>query len=352
MTMKNILLTILALLVLGSLVFVLAITRDGELVTPIGAGTITIDGRSYEAFPLPDYAAEFVTDDYKSYLVEVEPGIKIHMLEVGTGLPVYLQHGNPTSGFLYRKVVNKLPLDRVRVIMPTMVGLGFSSKVPASEHKLDNHVRWMTSALEQLQLEGLIYVGQDWGGPVGMGTLANLPDLLQGVVAMNTGYTAPTEQRDLSNAHATVKTPVVGEVIIEVTGAMFEGGLRNVQGDPDSIPQAVSTLYGQPLLDSGNAKAPLALMRMVPDGPNHPSAPAMRTIETYARSLDIPVELVWGMSDPILGEGLAGMQAVFPDARVTKTDAGHFLQEEVPVEIAAAVMRLIDQVTGQHDENS
>jgi hypothetical protein len=105
---ENILLTILALLVLGSLVFVLSITRDGELITPIGAGTITIDGRSYEAFPLPDYAAEFVTDDYKSYFVEVEPGIKIHMLEVGTGLAVYLQHGNPTSGFLYRKVVNEL----------------------------------------------------------------------------------------------------------------------------------------------------------------------------------------------------------------------------------------------------
>jgi haloalkane dehalogenase len=343
--MKNILLIILALLVLGSLVFVLSITRDGELITPIGAGTITIDGRSYEAFPLPDYAAEFVTDDYKSYFVEVEPGIKIHMLEVGTGLTVYLQHGNPTSGFLYRKVVNELPLDRVRVIMPTMVGLGFSSKVPASEHKLDNHVRWMTSALEQLQLEGLIYVGQDWGGPVGMGTLANLPDLLQGLVAMNTGFTAPTEQLDLSNAHATVKTPVVGELIIEVTGAMFEGGLRDVQGDPDSIPQAVSTLYGQPLLDSGNAKAPLALMRMVPDGPNHPSAPAMRTIETYAHSLAVPVELVWGMSDPILGEGLAAIQTLFPNARVTKTDAGHFLQEEVPVEIAAAVMRLVDRVT-------
>lgn len=346
--MKKVLLTILALLVLGSVVFVLSITRDGELVTPVGAGTVVIEGQSYEAFPLPDYAAEFVTDDYKSYLVEVEPGIKIHILEAGTGLPVYLQHGNPTSGLLYRKVVKELPLDQVRVIMPTMVGLGFSSKVPVSGHTLDNHVRWMTGALEQLQLEGLIYVGQDWGGPIGMGALANLPDLLQGLVAMNTGYTAPTEQRDLSTAHATVKTPVVGELIVEVSGAMFEGGLRNVQGDPDSIPQAVSTLYGQPLLDSGNVKAPLALMRMVPDGPDHPSASAMRTIETYAKSLAVPVELVWGMSDPILGQGLAGMQALFPNARVTKTDAGHFLQEEVPVEIAAAVMRLVDRITEQH----
>ena len=36
-------------------------------------------------------------EDYLSYFVEVEPGIKIHVLEVGSGYPVYLQHGNPTS---------------------------------------------------------------------------------------------------------------------------------------------------------------------------------------------------------------------------------------------------------------
>ena len=66
--------------------------------------------------------------------MEVEPGIKIHVLEVGWGYPVYLQHGNPTTGLLYRKVAASLLLDRVRVIMPTMVGLGYSTKVPASEH--------------------------------------------------------------------------------------------------------------------------------------------------------------------------------------------------------------------------
>jgi haloalkane dehalogenase len=39
------------------------------------------------------------------------------------------------------------------------------------------------------------------------------------------------------------------------------------------------------------------------------------------------------------------MQANFPDAPVTKTTAGHFLQEEVPEEIAAAIVRMVDQLT-------
>ena len=45
------------------------------------------------------------------------------------------------------------------------------------------------------------------------------------------------------------------------------------------------------------------MMRMVPDGPNHPSAPALRKIEEYVESLEIPAEIVWGMNDPILGKG-------------------------------------------------
>lgn len=345
MTFGRVILTLLGALVVAALLTVLMVTRDGERVITNGQGSISLDAGEFEAFPLPDYAAAFVSEDYKSYLVEVEPGIKIHVLEVGRGLPVYLQHGNPTSGFLYRKVAAALPTDQVRLIMPTMVGLGFSSKVPASEHTLDNHMRWMASVLEQLRLTELVYVGQDWGGPVGMGALALRPGLLKGAVLMNTGFNAPREQRDLSQAHATVKTPVVGELMLEVFVSIFDQ-LPNMQGDPDSIPAEVSALYGRPVQESGNNKAPLALMRMVTDGPDHPSTPQMQIIEQYVAGLDIPAEIVWGMKDPILGKGLPLMQANFPGAPVTETQAGHFLQEEVPGEIAAAVMRVVARIPG------
>ena len=128
-----------ALLAVSALVLV----RDGERIIPKGQGKVDLNVGQFEAFPLPDYAAAAVSADYKSYFIEVEPGIKIHVLEIGQGYPVYLQHGNPTTGLLYRKVAALLPLDRVRVIMPTMVGLGYSTKIPASEHTLENHMRWM-----------------------------------------------------------------------------------------------------------------------------------------------------------------------------------------------------------------
>jgi haloalkane dehalogenase len=240
-------------------------------------------------------------------------------------------------------VAEELPTDRVRVIMPTLVGLGFSSKIPASKHTLDNHIRWINGVLKQLKLTEVVYVGQDWGGPIGMGALARSPDLLKGAVLLNTGFNAPEEEMDLSRAHAIVKTPVVGELMLEVFLSIFER-LHRMQGDPDSLPTDVAELYGRPVLESGNAKAPLAMMRMVTDGPDHPSTAAMRVIERYVQGLDIPAEIVWGMNDPILAKALPLMKQNFPDAPVTETEGGHFLQEEVPVEIAAAVLRVIDQV--------
>lgn len=160
---------------------------------------------------------------------------------------------------------------------------------------------------------------------------------------LNTGFNAPTQKSDLSTAHATVKTPFVGELMLEVFLSIFDR-LHQMQGDPESIPVAVAELYGRPVLESGNAKAPVAMMRMVPDGPDHPSAEAMRMIEQYVQGLDIPAEIIWGMNDPILAKGLPAMQQNFPRAPVTETQGGHFLQEEVPVEIAAALLRVIDQL--------
>ena len=160
---------------------------------------------------------------------------------------------------------------------------------------------------------------------------------------LNTGFNAPTLNVDISPAHALVKIPVIGELIIEVFFSIFDR-LGSTQGNPESWSPEIAELYGRPVYESGNFKAPLAMMRMVTDGPNHPSTPSMQKIEKYVESLEIPAEIVWGMNDPILGKLLPSMQQNFPKASVTKTSAGHFLQEEVPEEIAEALVRVIDKI--------
>ena len=176
-----------------------------------------------------------------------------------------------------------------------------------------------------------------------MGALSLSPRVLKGAVVMNTGFRAPRAPMDLSRAHALVKTPLVGELVVEAMSPVFFARLAQVQGDPDTMPPRVMDLYRRPLQDSGNASAALALMRMVADGPDHSSSPALRDIERYVAGLDVPAELVWGMHDPILARGLPVMEKMFPTAPVIETEAGHFLQEEVPKIIAAALIRVVDK---------
>jgi haloalkane dehalogenase len=46
---------------------------------------------------------------------------------------------------------------------------------------------------------------------------------------------------------------------------------------------------------------------------------------------------VWGDRDPVLGRVRSHIERLLPQARVTRTRGGHFLQEEVPDLIAEAI---------------
>ncbi len=315
------------------------LVKDSKTVTPDGIGTVTVGSGDFEKFPLPKYVTAHLKKEYKSYFIEVEPGIKIHVLETGSGFPVYLQHGNPTSGLLYRKIADILSEKGFRCIMPTIPGLGFSAKIPAKSHTLENHIHWMSSALDKLDLKEMVFVGQDWGGPVGLGAVMKYTGRVKGLLIMNTGISAPRKNLKLSKIHARLGKPLIGELVVEILNLFFKK-LSGVQGDPATMPDEIIQLYSRPVRDSGNYKAPLALLRMVPDGLDHPSSGPLRQIEDFIQGFSGPVEIVWGMKDPILGKRLDAVKSRFPQARVTETKAGHFLQEEVPETIAEAVMRL------------
>ena len=127
---------------------------------------------------------------------------------------------------------------------------------------------------------------------MGIGALSLSPGVLTGAVVINTGLRAPRVPMDLSRAHAPVKTSLVGELLVEAMSPLFFTHLAKVQVDPATMPPQVMDLYRRPLQDSGNARATLALMRMVADGPGDASSPALRDAQRCAEVLDIPAELV------------------------------------------------------------
>jgi haloalkane dehalogenase len=133
--------------------------------------------------------------------------------------------------------------------------------------------------------------------------------------------------------------PVLSQVLFRSMGFPL-GWLGRVQADPRSISGDVARAYRWPFRHLTDRAAPLGLARMVPDRPDHPSVPGLREVEVWLRAFPGPVEMVWGRKDPLLGGALARHVRALPRARVTETDAGHFLQEEVPDIIARSIRRL------------
>lgn len=68
-----------------------------------------LDGEAAGA-AVPDWLD--VQVPFQRYRVEIEPGIKVHVMEQGDGRPVVMFHGNPTLGFLYRESSRSFVVSR------------------------------------------------------------------------------------------------------------------------------------------------------------------------------------------------------------------------------------------------
>jgi haloalkane dehalogenase len=285
---------------------------------------------------IPDWIARLLPAGLRRYRVDVG-GYAMHVMEAGEGRPVVMVHGNPTWGFLYRKVVAELQGERLRVILPDLVGLGFSDKPgSAGEHQLEAHGRWLGTLLDNLRLESPVVVLHDWGGPIGLRALADRPGLASALVLLNTVVGPPRSGFRPSRFHRLARIPVVSDALFRRLGFPLRS-LHQVQGDPRSISGEVARAYRFPLRGFTNNVAPLALARMVPHQPTHPSMEPLARCQAFFESFAGPVAVVWGERDPILGRVLSWIEKLKPEARVTRTQAGHFLQEEVPEAIAEAV---------------
>jgi haloalkane dehalogenase len=83
---------------------------------------------------------------------------------------------------------------------------------------------------------------------------------------------------------------------------------------------------------------------MVPDSPSHPSIATLARSQAFVEAFRGPAAIVWGDRDPVLGRVRTWVEKNLPQARVTRTAAGHFLQEEVPDEIAQGIMHVTQTI--------
>lgn len=299
------------------------------------------DGKFSDAPALPDWLQEALP--FKRQVVQLD-NYRMHFVDDGEGFPILMLHGNPTWSFLWRKVIGRLS-PKYRCIAPDLVGLGLSDKPrDVAAHSYAMHADVLRQLVEALHLTKFIIVGQDWGGPIVATAGVNFPDRVVGAVFANTTILPPHQRLRATWFHRFSHMPVVSTLAFR--GFNFPVPvMHKVQGDPKSMGHFQKRAYSYPLRQWRDRAAPLALARMVANRPDHPSIALLHDCERWAKDFEGPASLVWGLRDPILGRSLKRMKQAFPQAKVTETQAGHFLQEEVPDAIADAITEVAEQVT-------
>jgi haloalkane dehalogenase len=108
----------------------------------------------------------------------------MHYIDAGEGPAFVFLHGNPTSSYLWRKVLAALDLP-VRRLAPDLIGMGASGKPPIS-YDFDDHARYLAAWLGYLDLGHVVLVGHDWGGALALDWAASHPDQVAGVALLET----------------------------------------------------------------------------------------------------------------------------------------------------------------------
>jgi haloalkane dehalogenase len=295
-----------------------------------------------ELLRTPDAAFDgLVGFDHPPHYADVPAGdgqsLRMAWVEAGPadGPPVLLLHGEPTWSFLYRGLLAPLADAGLRTIAVDLVGFGRSDKpADVADHSFARHVEWVRSLLfDVLDLDGLTLVGQDWGGLIGLRVVAENPDRFDRVVAANTGL--PTGDQDMPAVWHKFREALQSAPTLDIARFVAAGCVRGL------APEARAA-YDAPFPDESYKAGPRAMPGLVPYRPDDPASEANRAAWKVLTAWDKPFLTAFSDSDPITGAMAPILRRAIPGAagldHPTITNAGHFLQEDAPADLAAAIV--------------
>ncbi len=285
----------------------------------------------------------------------VDP-LRMHYVDTGPrgGPVVLLLHGQPTWSYLYRTMITALESAGFRVVAPDNVGFGRSDKpTNPTAYTFHRHVEWTTSFVDGLDLEHITLVVQDWGGPIGLSTLAAAPERFDRVVASNTVLhtSDPSLAGMLTWAnHGTGD----GRVVLEESLLDY---VAYCQRAPELLPSTfvyatsgplraeVLAAYDAPYPDQTYTAGLRQMTGLIPLTRNDPGAAIGRATMAVLERWDRPFLTAYSDGDPATRGWEAVFQARVPgaagrDHRIIE-GAGHFVQEEKGDELASIVAEFV-----------
>lgn len=264
------------------------------------------------------------------------------------GRPVVLLSGNPTWGFLYRDFITPLTAAGYRAIAPDWIGCGYSDH-PRLDAALTfaHHIADLVAFVDQLDLQGFVIVGQDWGGPQGVGAALQRLDRLAALVLMSTWLFTGQVGRFHSSPRpwTTWHAPLIGQLLMKRRKVLSHAGPSAIskRGMSATEARAYHHVFDEP--DSDHVV--LTWPRTIPMCPGDRGWVDMTTIERRLPELAAtPTLLLYATEDSVFGKPYAErLKELLPHAEgpIAIAGADHFLQDDRGPEVAAAIVAFLQR---------
>ena len=287
---------------------------------------------------LPGY--DFKPHYFEMYgMVDHGNSLRMHYLEEGPaqGAAVLLLHGEPTWSFLYRKMIRPLADAGYRVIAPDYFGFGRSDKPQSLEwYTYDRHVESIKRLVDELDLEHITVVVQDWGGPIGLRVATEMDHLFSRLVILNTGILSgeskmPDAWQSFHDFVDRVKPDIPVGMLVQ--RACFTEPAPEVLAGyeaPFPVPESKWGVAAFPLI--------------VPTSPDATGAAEQLELGERLKSWTKPALVAFSDSDPIFSVQTGqGFVERIPGAGplITIPQASHYLQEDQAEVIASHILEFL-----------
>ncbi len=276
-----------------------------------------------------------LADSALGFSVPVAPAESLRVTVVGTGTPVVLVPGLFGSAYGFRHLIPILTASGYRAIVIEPLGIGASGRPEHADYSLTAQAHRLAAALDSLRVERALVVAHSVGASIAFRLAYRRPDLVRGLVSLEGGPAEAATTLGFRRAMRFVPWIKLFGGIRLVRGKIRKG-LIAASGDATWVTDSVVAGYtaGAAANLDGTLRAYLGMARSREPGP----------LEPYLGHIRCPVRLAVGTAPHSSGIsqreiGLLG-RTVTSFAIDTVVGAGHYLHEEQPAAVAAAVRRL------------
>jgi 2-hydroxymuconate-semialdehyde hydrolase len=256
--------------------------------------------------------------------------LEIALRRAGSGPPLLLLHGIPTSSRLWDAVGADLAAD-FDVIAPDLVGFGESAKPVDRDVSMAAQARLVPGLLDALGVGRVVLVGHDIGGAVAQRVAVEAPDRVAalGLIDSVSFDSWPILRMRALRAAA----PPFARRWPRLWFRWFELSLRpNVPRGLGREGLAASLAAWSS--DRAGAEAFLRNGRAMDPRITEEVAPRLADVR-------VPAHVVWGERDPFQKVRWARrLRDAIPGASLTTLPGGHFLPWELPSEVAREIRAL------------